>query len=408
MVVLTGLCRCFKVTNNITLVVCIVCVISCFVLSRRFYVTAYDIYMLIIPFMVFLHKYKGYPWGPCLYFLLAWLSFYTFREVVSIEAALKTIGIFSVVNLVLNLINIVSSDLYMRIASLFLKTQAFNDMCYYFSRFKYMSGLSDHFSRNAFFCVAGGSVFFALFYSKPHKRILFFLGTIVEMGMIMVIGKRGHFLFATAALLITYVLMAPKISKKIMNFARISIGSLIILGFLIEFVPKSSFVFERFLSQQMRGDISAGRFYLWSLALDAFRKKPVLGWGYGYFNSTFWNDSLSIYYPGVHNDYLQWLCEQGIVGFVINIVAMICFFKLSVDELRCIASPNSHASSDSKMLIIWSVFFQTFVILYSLTGLPHFDYEINIIYYMSIAVPLVLLADPACHDLNIRRKLVKW
>ena len=75
---------------------------------------------------------------------------------------------------------------------------------------------------------------------------------------------------------------------------------LVLLGLLVEFIPSTSFVLSRNLQQQLSGDISLGRFNLWRIAFDAFKQKPVFGWGFGFFNSTVRNDWLNSNYAGVH------------------------------------------------------------------------------------------------------------
>ena len=61
-----------------------------------------------------------------------------------------------------------------------------------------------------------------------------------------------------------------------------------------------------------------------------------------------------------------------------------------------------------KLMLSWSVLFQTFVILYSLTGLPHYDFEVNYIYYISMSVPFMVYSTGDFSGVKMRRIALKW
>jgi O-antigen ligase len=69
--------------------------------------------------------------------------------------------------------------------------------------------------------------------------------------------------------------------------------------------------------------VTEGRWDLWSVALQKFSERPVVG--YGYLSS---EDDISYIPGGYHNEYLTGLAEQGIVGFA---AVMTLFWFL----LRC-------------------------------------------------------------------------
>lgn len=60
--------------------------------------------------------------------------------------------------------------------------------------------------------------------------------------------------------------------------------------------------------------LTSGRLDLWKKALELFRVNPVFGIGWEQFMNH------NTYEHDVHNTYLQWLCEAGIVGFVLLMV----------------------------------------------------------------------------------------
>ena len=45
---------------------------------------------------------------------------------------------------------------------------------------------------------------------------------------------------------------------------------------------------------------------------------------------------------------------------------------------------------EESLALLWSILFQLFIIMQSLTALPHFDYEVNMIYHIAMAVPYMI------------------
>lgn len=58
-------------------------------------------------------------------------------------------------------------------------------------------------------------------------------------------------------------------------------------------------------------ELTSGRLALWKKAIELFREKPLFGIGWKQFVNH------NTYLHNVHNTYLQWLCESGVVGFLI-------------------------------------------------------------------------------------------
>ena len=99
------------------------------------------------------------------------------------------------------------------------------------------------------------------------------------------------------------------ISKKIIIFASIIFVVFIMVKYFIpEVVFERLFKFDTYSS-------GSGRDVLWSTAIDLFKEKPFLGWGWGGTP------------PTQHNTYLNMLTEIGIVGTMMFLVSIgwICF-----------------------------------------------------------------------------------
>ncbi len=96
------------------------------------------------------------------------------------------------------------------------------------------------------------------------------------------------------------------------------------------------FLQSRFSLDVLRQD---GRWDLWHLAVEVFQEYPLLGAGIGQYNAAFralglspTKDAISISHP--HNIYLQFLCENGVVGFILVMVFLLGIFYWGYKKLR--------------------------------------------------------------------------
>ena len=60
------------------------------------------------------------------------------------------------------------------------------------------------------------------------------------------------------------------------------------------------------------------RFKVWAKAIEIWKERPITGWGVGSFRSLFWQRAMEFFKDGqwaqAHNEYLQVLFEEGIIG----------------------------------------------------------------------------------------------
>lgn len=87
--------------------------------------------------------------------------------------------------------------------------------------------------------------------------------------------------------------------------------------------------------------ISSGRFSLWQLAMRSFKKKPILGVGYGNYKAVGKKEHYSSFASSkgtyanprrAHSDFLEKLAETGIIGFLVYVslflLPLLWFFNL--------------------------------------------------------------------------------
>lgn len=406
---LFALCRSFSFEGRLTASVVTLLLVLYLYTKRRVCIYTFDIFLITIPFVILCHKSPFYPWKDCMYFLIAWLSYFVFRSEKCYRNIIQACLYFYFVNFFFNIINLIAPDLYLQFCSLFFDNQSVKDINYYYFNEGFISGLSDHYSRNAYFFVLGCSVYVSRLFSTSDYNKIDIAMSLLSIIMIMYIGKRGHLLFLVLSIAYVGIIIKNGVREKLFWLLKNGVLCLVVIVTLLALVPNLLFALERFNYQLSSGDISTGRFELWSKAWDYFLQKPLIGWGYGFFSTTEKNYYLDSFFAGVHNDYLQWLCELGVLGLCINIIPATCVYYITHRIIKEMFRPNIvDKNLVARAFISWSLIIQTFVLIYSLTGLPHFDFEINIIYYIAMAIPIFFLDHYKFSSFLTRKVILKW
>lgn len=251
------------------------------------------------------------------------------------------------------------------------------------SQFKYQHmymGFTNHYSRNAFFIILAIMILVSEILSKNKKHIYLKILYILFLSVTeLLVAKRGPLMFMILSILIIVFLKELDIIKGIGKFSKCIIGIVAFVVLAILFIPGANNIVLRVVNGFQSDNITSGRSYLYPIAWDMFKDHPLFGAGW---NSFYLKMSTYSTFQGVHNDYLQYLAETGIIGFIVVIISNIgCL----VYTLKGFVKVRTQEYSGTK-LQIWSVFsllFQIFFLLYSFTGIPHFSYEQYAMYIMS-------------------------
>jgi putative inorganic carbon (HCO3(-)) transporter len=136
--------------------------------------------------------------------------------------------------------------------------------------------------------------------------------------------------------------------------------------------------------------IPLSRTTLWQTSLHAFLDRPVFGFGLGTFRIVFpfYNqNAISGYYRHALNDYLEWLSELGIVGFVLAAAMVIALFYSLVKIAR------KHRSSDMQIIVIASIISVLILLINALVNFPFHIPAISITLAALAAIPIALSSD---------------
>lgn len=245
-----------------------------------------------------------------------------------------------------------------------------------------LMGLTNHYSRNAYYITLGcmiccsDMIIYFKEYSKKYINVIILLFLFATL---LLVGKRGHMMFLIISLTLTYCL---SIKMSLTTFVKSIIKGLIIVLIvfaIVKMIPGTNNFFYR-LFNSSNGDISTGRFEIYQRVWQLFKNNGYKAIGWGAFAK-----STNYFYVGVHNDYLQLLCETGVIGLMVyvlsnfyNLIKTICLLKMRNIDRRY------------KSLMFLSVAFQIFFISYSITGVPHYDYEIFVVYLIFSAFPWII------------------
>lgn len=259
----------------------------------------------------------------------------------------------------------------------------------------YATGLASHYSANGMNIAIALCTIYAFLYNKMRKlkRVFLVLGLIIFLATLFSTGKRGVLIFALAALLFTYIvcnrdLLENKLIKLILIVA--ATGTLIyILSFYVESIGVTiERMFETLgMGKNSTLDVSNGRFKLYSIALSLFAENPIFGIGWRQFT----ND-VSIYYGDdsalrdAHNVFLQLLCETGIVGFLVFTTLFVSAFALTIYIIVRSGREGVVLPQKCSMFMAFSLCYQTFFLLYCMTGNPLYDLQTVYVYILSIGI----------------------
>lgn len=224
-------------------------------------------------------------------------------------------------------------------------------------------------------------------YTK-RKKINAFLLIICLIATILT-GKRAILLCGLTSAIILYII-SGKASKKFQRFLLVILLMFVLMRsitFVAELFPGANAIVRvaNSINDLLYGqDITSGRTRLYGYALLQFRAHPVLGIGWKKFNlltTDFYNYNSGHY---VNNDYLQVLCETGIVGLVCIYLPMIVFLIKTLSMYSEVV--KSKANNSIKLAFVFSLFIQIFHLTYSIFEIPLYDRCFFFTYILAVSM----------------------
>ena len=148
---------------------------------------------------------------------------------------------------------------------------------------------------------------------------------------------------------------------------------------------------ERLGTKGADSDITSGRLYLWKKAIDLFFEKPIFGIGWGNFANHVGSigHGMEGYVSNAHNNYLQLLCETGIVGFSLVVGLMLV---LLVKTVRCskLIIQNDCDNIGLRVIVSTALGFQLFTMI--VNCLDPIIYKMIFWWFYAISIDMVSFA----------------
>lgn len=242
------------------------------------------------------------------------------------------------------------------------------------------AGLSGQTAMNAlFFSILLGLVTVCLFLTNNRfRQLLFFLIDLLLMILLFLTGKKASILVSFLGILIVffYYQISVGIKKEwlqVYGIGAVLITVLITLGVLVI----STRQFETFM-----GSSVVSRQKIYGELQGIFMQNFILGSGV---------DSISFFIGhSAHNNYIQLLCEYGIVGFCIMVVVQV---GILVDVLQrgYVYIKYGILQRKEKIVILFFCYFQVYFLLTGFFESTLFTYRIFLVYVLSIAASYSIL-----------------
>lgn len=157
---------------------------------------------------------------------------------------------------------------------------------------------------------------------KYFHKILLILITIYFLFGVIFAQSRGAWIALVICFPIYFLIGKQKISKKIFLIVLVLLLIISILIMIVIIFPEYSMkLYDRLMTIRNPREAASIRPYIWSVALEEWKKNPI--WGIGLFNFS------SVYIIDPHNIYVAILCELGLIGLIIWIFLLFSLYKIA-------------------------------------------------------------------------------
>ncbi len=252
-------------------------------------------------------------------------------------------------------------------------------------RGNFTCGFTTHYSTNGMYIALGTLAQMArvLAYRDRRIRIRLFdiLLLLYLLSGLLLCGKRGIILCVVMSFCTVYLFAKPRLDRPAKLLLLLFVGCLFVyIGSL--WLPALLVFVERFQSQISSGDILTGRLDIWKEGWEAFLSSPLLGHGWGWFR---YNNSIGAEFH-VHNCYLQWLCELGIV-FSLPIFWFIfsSFYKV-FKAFRTTIVLNTELSAEEAARMTFVLMYFIYFLFFMLEGTAFYEMQCVLPFYLNIAI----------------------
>ncbi|MFA6427551.1 MAG: O-antigen ligase family protein [Candidatus Magasanikbacteria bacterium] len=203
----------------------------------------------------------------------------------------------------------------------------------------------------------GGYALFLLFVAallgawETHRawKIYALIGIVFSIVAIFLSGTRGTMLGFFASVLTVFVLyLVSSKNRRLSKIMALVFFCLVIVGGLSFLFRESAVVkgipgFGRLLNTSITRDSADTRIMAWEIAIEAWKEKPVFGWGptnYYYAFNKYYHPAFlrhgygETWFDNAHNAVLNILAEQGLIGIISYLALFIVPFGVLIMQYK--------------------------------------------------------------------------
>ena len=221
-----------------------------------------------------------------------------------------------------------------------LITQQNQEYAKYYIRFGYGIPIGGNYPFPAYILALALLIAMTMVKTVRSKKVVALWGALSLLFLLAIffLGRRGELFVSLLTCLVLYLLPREGVNQKakILWFLLICMSIVVILIIFYSFfrsIPafyRYLRMYERFIAGQ---DISSGRIRIWEIAIELFKKSPLIGNGFGSF-ATFISEHYSELFRNqimnAHNLPLQLLAETGIIGTVLILAPLLYILVVTV------------------------------------------------------------------------------
>jgi len=220
------------------------------------------------------------------------------------------------------------------------------------------------------------NIFFGLFLflrSEQKKKLAWIIApiTLYELIILYFTATRGSILGLIGGLFVAVTLtsLCERKNPKLRKLALVGVTALVMFvgGFIAmrnSPLVTSSPVLSRFSSLSFSELKTQGRFFIWPMAIEGFKEKPILGWGQEGFSYVFnehYNPKMYAqeqWFDRAHSMFLEWLIAGGLLGLLGFLsILFFAFWYLWKDEGSVFSSAEKSLLTGLLMAYIFQGFF---------------------------------------------------
>lgn len=239
--------------------------------------------------------------------------------------------------------------------------------------------------------ILASGIFLRSYATRKKQNLWSYIALIMLFIALLLTGKKG--VLVSGIIAIAFIAAILTLEKKQgIKLIALMIG-MIIAYYIIKYyslkyanIPIFYRLSQFFvaMSEGNEGVLTTGRNYLYAYAIEQWSKHKWFGIGWRAFRDY----TVAVYnYPSKHDvnlDYLQFLCESGIVGFIFIMIPIVITLRKTILVLKKIL--KNSVSFDEKKIVLSASFIQFYTVIYAFFEIPFYDKVFFGIYAFSCIV----------------------